>query len=399
MSVEGPLPEPEAANRYHEIVAQTRKNHQLLSVHWELTYRCNEKCTHCYLDVLAPRAEVPGELTTAECCRVIDELAQLGVLNLSLSGGEILVRSDLFTIAEYARTRRMLLRLFTNGILITPTVADRIAALHPYAVEISLYSTRPEVHNGITRLNHSWELTTRALRLLHMRGVRTRLKTPMMRENVHEIHALRALAQDLGAQFLYDLIITAQDTGGLGSLKHRLTYDDLVWLLRQELDPEVWLGRRLTNESLACGIALNALALDPFGNVYPCVQTRTLAGNIRQHSLEEIWTRSPVWEQLGHLTWEQLPVCRGCELRNLCVRCHGLAQLEDGELRGPASANCTAALARRHVLIEKGCLPGDFPIPPHLQGYARQIQKQGEHNELANQRAYGAASSAYAAST
>ncbi|HKY05807.1 MAG TPA: radical SAM protein, partial [Blastocatellia bacterium] len=211
----------ESADLYKRLIAGTESNHRLFSAHWELTYRCNERCSHCYLDVLAPNAEAVGELTTEECLRVIDELAALGVMHLLFSGGEILARHDFFQIAEHARSKRLLLRLFTNGILITPLLADRIAALHPYSVEISLYSSAPETHDRITGIARSWELTTRALALLRDRGVRTKMKVPLMRENIGELRQMAALAAELGAQFRYDTTITPKDDGGRSPLKHR----------------------------------------------------------------------------------------------------------------------------------------------------------------------------------
>ncbi len=369
MSVEGPASQPGEANLYEQFVAQSGKTHRLLAAHWELTYRCNEQCTHCYLDVFAPNSVVPGELTTEECFHIIDELAELGTLNLTFSGGEVLTRRDFFQIAEYARAKRFLLRIMTNGILIKPAVADRIAALNPYAVEMSVYSTKPAVHEKITRIHRSHELTLRAMRLLHERGIRTVMKTPLMRENVREIHELRALAQELGAQFRYDITITPKDNGSLAPLQHRITYDDLVWLFREEFQPGTFQYRELKPDAHTCGITQVAIVIDPYGTVFPCIQTRIAAGNLRERPLEEIWRSSPVWQNLN-LTLNELPVCRTCELRNICVRCHGIALVEDGDVRAPAMVNCREALARRQVLIEKGELPADFPIPAHLRAGA-----------------------------
>lgn len=365
-------------NPYEQIVAKTQQQHHLWSVHWELTYGCNERCRHCYLDVFLPSVPIPGELTTGECRRVIDELAGAGVLNLTFSGGEILVRPDFFAIAQHARTKRFLLRLFTNGTLIDPAMADRIAALHPYAVEISLYGCNSATHEKITGVPRSFELSTRALRLLQERGVRTVVKSPLMRENVREVGAIESLAKEMGAQFRYDITITPKDTGGLSPLEHRLTFDDLLWLFRQTLAPELWLGRTVTPDQHTCAIASNALVIDPFGNVFPCVQTRIRAGNVRVKSLEEIWTQAFVWKELEHLTFDELPICRTCELRSLCVRCHGLARLEEGDLYGAARVNCREALARRQVLIEKGALPASHPIPAHLEESASR-QREASH--------------------
>lgn len=369
MSVEGPQSDLQALadTPYEAILKQVTRAHRLFSVHWELTYRCNEKCTHCYLDVLAPGAEAPGELTTEESLAIIDQIAEAGALNLTLSGGEILLRSDFFEIAAYARAKRLLLRLFTNGIMIRPAIADRIAALHPYAVEISVYSARPEVHDGITQRARSWELSVRALGLLHERGVRTVMKTPIMGENVHEIDALRALADDLGATFRYDITITPKNTGALDPLKHRISYRDLVEFMRRQIEPDLWTRRNVAQDRPTCGIGQKAIQIDPYGNVYPCIETRFKVGNLRQQSLAELWQESPLWQELSRLTLSELPVCRTCELRNLCVRCHGLALKEDGDLLGPALTNCREALARRQALIDVGAIPADFPIPAHLR--------------------------------
>ena len=378
MSLDGPAHEPFAGDQYKQFLRESARQRRLLSAHWELTYRCNERCTHCYLDVLAPNAPAPDELNTEECLRLLDEMANLGVLNLTLSGGDILVRRDFFQIAEYARAKRFLLRLFTNGILIKPEVANRIAALHPYAVEISVYGADALVHDRITRVPRSFELSTRALRLLNERGVRTVMKTPLMRENIHQLGAIRNLARTLGAQFHYDITITPKDTGGLSPLKHRLSYADLVKLFRHELTPEGWVGRQVRPDQPTCGISQSALVIDPKGNIFPCVQTRTCIGNVREQSLESIWRESPIWAELGKLMLDTLPVCRTCELNSLCVRCHGLAQVEDGDLRGPAIANCHEALARRQVLVEQGALPPDFPIPAHLQSFAESVTEPSQ---------------------
>jgi radical SAM protein with 4Fe4S-binding SPASM domain len=378
MSIEGPQQHPQAeTNPYLQLIGGAASKHRLTAVHWELTYRCNEQCTHCYLDVLGPNAEAPGELSTRECLQIVDQLVELGALNISLSGGELLVRKDWYEIARYIRSKRVALRLFTNGILINAQMADRIADLHPYTVEISLYSARPEVHDGITRIRRSWELTTRAARLLREREVRVLLKTPLMQENVKEIEPLQALADEIGASFRLDPTLTTKLTGEVSTLRHRVLFPDLVEYLRPITLPQQWLSRDLQEDHATCGIGTLGLVIDPHGNVFPCTETRIVAGNLRHQPLREIWQESPVWQEMTSLTLGELPVCRTCELRNLCTRCHGLAMVENGDLRGPALVKCREALARRQVLVEQGALQPDFPIPQHLQAYAQQLAEGG----------------------
>jgi sulfatase maturation enzyme AslB (radical SAM superfamily) len=233
----GPDSRTPATNQFHRLLAVAEARHQLLSAHWELTYRCNERCTHCYLDVLPANHAAPGELTTEEGLRLLADLHELGALNLTLSGGEPLLRRDFFTLAERARTLGFVLRIFTNGVLITPAVADRLAALHPYTVEISLYGADAATHDALTRRRGSFARSIAALCLLVERNVRTVLKTPLLHENVRQFWQIKQLAADLGARFRFDLTLIPKLTGDRAPLRHQLTYADLLWFYRQTLTP------------------------------------------------------------------------------------------------------------------------------------------------------------------
>jgi radical SAM protein with 4Fe4S-binding SPASM domain len=354
-------------NPYTRILAKIARQHRLLSVHWELTYRCNATCTHCYLDVLPANSFARNELTTTEAKQLLDQIAVLGALYVTFSGGEIFLRRDFFEIAERARRQHLAICLMTNGILINSQIADRIVALHPTTVELSLYGADAETHEAITRHPRSFERTLGAFQLLHERGIRTVMKTPLMRENVRQLESLRALATRVGATFRCDPTLTIKDNGDASSLKHRLTYDDLVEWLRAEINAtDFTCPPAPGDEHRPCSIGLSSMVIDPYGNVFPCVQTRLCAGTVRSQSLQEIWDTSPVFRDLSTLTWSTLPTCRTCELKPMCSRCHGVAHAECGDLRAPSAVNCREALARRQVMIEKGMLAPDFPIPLHL---------------------------------
>ena len=304
--------------------------------------------------------------TTAECRRVLDELAELGALNLTFSGGEPLLRRDFFTIATYARDLHFLLRLFTNGSLISPAVADRIAALHPYAVEMSVYGIDAATHDTITGRPGAFARTTRAFNLLRDRGVRTVMKTPLMRENIRQFPELVALAASFGATFRYDLTITPKLSGDPAPLRHRLSFADLLWFFRTVAPPTAPDGP-LTDACRTCAVGASALAIDPAGNVLPCLEVRRPAGNVRTTPLREIWTNAPVWAEVRGLTVGALPVCRSCSIRHLCRRCHGLARQESGDIHAPSTANCIQALARWQVLAEQGHPAATgVPIPAQL---------------------------------
>lgn len=332
------------ANPYATLLARAQAERRLLAVHWELTHRCNERCTHCYLPVRAARAGRSDELTTAECLDVLNQLAGLGVLHLTFSGGEALVRQDFFTIATAARAHRFAVRLFSNGLAITPRMADRIAALHPLAVEISLYGADAATHDAITRRAGSWRQTLCAFSLLHARGVPLVMKTPLMRQNVVQYAALQALAAQLGARFRYDLTITGSIDGGPAPPEHRLTGTELAAFFRTAGPTEHPRGE--SRGPRRCAVGQSSLLLGPDGTVYPCPEIRMAAGNVRTERLRAIWEEAPLWHALAALRNADLPACRGCAVADLCRRCHGIALAETGTLTGAPAVTCREAWAR-----------------------------------------------------
>src|SRR6266576_5669382 len=137
-----------------------------IAVHIDVTYRCNERCVHCYLD-----HDDHGEMTTAEIKDLLDQMAEAGVFYLTISGGEILMRRDFFQILEHARLRTFCIKLKTNGILIRKQEADRIKNLGVETVQISIYSHISEVHDAITQLPGSLKQSLEAIRRLRAHGI------------------------------------------------------------------------------------------------------------------------------------------------------------------------------------------------------------------------------------
>src|SRR5947199_1867248 len=155
----------------------------------DLTYRCNERCVHCYLD-----HDDHGEMTTTEIKHLLDELADAGVFILTLSGGEILMRRDFFEILEYARQLTFCVKLKTNGVLIREREAARIRDLGVESVQVSIYSHRPEVHDAITLVPGSLKRSLTAIRFLKSQGIKVTIANVLMTENMQDYQDVRALA-------------------------------------------------------------------------------------------------------------------------------------------------------------------------------------------------------------
>jgi radical SAM protein with 4Fe4S-binding SPASM domain len=330
-------------DRYREIIDEAAQEHRLFGVTWELTYRCNTRCRHCYLvkpEGEAAREAARRELDLAQCIDVLDQLADLGVLSLTLTGGEILLRPDIMDIVHEARQRRFAVYLKTNGTLITPELADRIAELYVVQVDISLYGARPETHDGITQMPGSFERVVRAFRLLRERAVRTAARTTLMEANAHELEGMRRLVQGLGAHFGYNPNLSVMDDGCEVPLEYGLSDDALrdLWSKDPQGEGPDWEPSRYSGP--VCNAGLNRLCIGPYGDVYPCVQLRLAAGSLWEQQLADIWRNSPVLRQLRQFTWSDLEVCHQCHLRDFCLPCLGQAWVEHGDLRRPSSVIC-----------------------------------------------------------
>lgn len=321
-----------------------------LSAQVDITWRCNESCVHCYLD---HRGQ--GEMDTNEIKDVIRQLAESGVLFLNISGGEPLLRSDCFEILEYARAHRFSVKLKTNAVLIGPKEAARLRQLGIEQIQISIYSHRAEVHDGITKLPGSLDRSLAAIRHLKSQGLKISITNVLMQQNLSDAKAVHGLAQELGVGFKIDPTITPKLNGdtsvvklGLSSsaLEEVFRTEEFVGNVREFCTP----GSTVDNAVLddyTCSAGHTSCYVSPFGDVYPCVQFPLPCGNLRKQDFREIW-RSATLAEIRSIVTRDLPTCSKCIHVADCTRCPGLAYME-GDLRGPSSADCAKAVARTRV--------------------------------------------------
>lgn len=332
---------------YARIVKKTLARFIPFTVHWELTYHCNLQCPHCYV---VPQNS-GEELSSGEITLILDHLKERGTLYVIFSGGEILTRGDFFEVARYARKKGFALRLMTNGTLINETAAEQIKDLHPLSVEISLYGSKPEIHDRITACPGSFERSVNALRLLNERGIRTIVKSLTMKGNVAEFGKMKEFAEEIGSQFLYDAVIIPKMDGSMDPCRNRLDREELYSLLYPEVQAPKENGEFPWND-LSCSAGLNALSISPYGDVYPCMGFKESAGNVTEQSLTEI-QRSPIFSKIRSITLSDLTECKGCKLIPHCTRCPALAEMETGDLLGPSKADCLLASVIKSIIDDK----------------------------------------------
>ncbi len=340
------------------LIARTVRKRLPLSVHFDLTYRCNERCVHCHLD-----HEDHGELSTAECVGVLEQLAKAGTLFLTFSGGEIFLRRDLEELLATARRLHFDVSLKTNALLVTPERAEMLRRHGVRRVQISVYSSDAAIHDAITKVPGSLARSVAAIPLLRQRGIQVKLACPLMKQNLMAYRGVLALAESLGVPYVLDMTITPMMDGNDAPLDHRVSVDALLPVLQDstlqscgtKVAPEdglapAFFGSAVSSgtensayEDLPCSAGHNSCYVSPYGEVYACVQLPMPAGNIRKQSFRQIWDGASVLERIRSVRESELPLCSKCEIRPYCERCPGLAWMEGGDLLGAYERACALA--------------------------------------------------------
>jgi MoaA/NifB/PqqE/SkfB family radical SAM enzyme len=262
----------------------------------ELTLRCNLKCFHCFQDSdvghdLLPE-ERDTELTLDEIKILFENLAQLGVVSVALTGGEPFERRDIMDICRLAGDRGISIKIFTNGTHITDSVARQLKEANIRKIEVSLYGTTPESHETVTMVPGSFVNTLNGINSLMKHGIGVRIGTTFMIQNKHEVIPLSKLLSELGISDWRVSFLVSQDALGMKKITDMQIPFEEIPVLRKQLalanpDSSIKLPIR------SCMAGLQFVTISPTGNVIPCaIVKRTSVGNIRKGPIKEIWTKS-----------------------------------------------------------------------------------------------------------
>ena len=319
-------------------------------ISWNLTRLCNLKCPHCYLSA---GKKADGELTTDECLGLLDEMQDLGTEMVILTGGEPLLRKDIYDLATACSGKGLWVVMGTNGVLLDDSVARKMVECGVKGVGISIDSIDPAKHDSFRGGPDSWQYSVRALEVARAHGLEVLVQTTVMDMNRDEIPQLIDFARDKGAWSfnLYFLVQTGrgQRMNDLSASETETLLTDLVeaqedykpMLVRSKCAPQFKriaydLGRTGL-ESGGCMAGTEYCRITPDGDVTPCPYMTVTAGNVRQQSFTEIWRDSPVFAALRDPS-RLGGRCGACEYKELCggCRCRAYAGFDDYLAEDPA---------------------------------------------------------------
>lgn len=323
---------------------------------FELTYRCNFACVHCYNSDAQKASRPSEEVTTDEACAIIDQLHDVGCFILGFTGGEVFVRPDALTIFRHAKRRGFQVIIYTNGYYIDARLAGELQALAPNKVDLSLHGMSREVFGRITQRPEARDRVLRAIVLLVERGVRVGLKSNLFAGNRHEMAEIRQFADSIGAFHRLSTDFFARNDGSPAPYQYQLPPEEVHRILQtvfpQEERPEKMEATAPSRSALeasvvessqpdagssrapmfTCGVGTTGLVITPFGELKPCLEFDRPAFKISEHTLVGCWERIVRWadevSQIPEEEWE----CVACDLRPYCDSCPASRYLATGSV-------------------------------------------------------------------
>lgn len=325
-------------------------------ISWNLTYRCNLACEHCYLDA-GGRPKVDSEsfsdrseLNTEQCFAIIDQIADFAPECVTiLTGGEPLLRRDILEIIEYGAAKKLWVVVGTNGVKISAQLAERLKDKGVRGMALSLDALDPERHDRFRMVRGAWENTVQGAKILHAAGLPFIIQTTVAEHNAGELAAIAKFAHGELSAKVWNLYFLVQT--GRGAFVSDLTDGEYERVLAELAElQERYQGRMMVNAKCAphfvrylfetnrdspflkrftegaggCPAGSHYMGIRPNGDMTPCPYLPVFGGNLRESTFAQIWNDSETFRRIRGRN-ELGGRCGACEFKSLCGGCRARA--------------------------------------------------------------------------
>ncbi len=306
----------------------------LTSFQIELTSRCNERCVHCYIPHDLKLHDIPSELYYS----VLEQLSKLGVLSITLSGGEPMLHPKFIDFLLAAKKYDFYVNILSNLTLLNDQIINAMKSVNVASVQVSLYSMNPAHHDAITTIPGSFEKTKNAILKLIENDIPVHVSCPTMKANKNDFGDVLKWCHEHKIRAQTDYIIMAEFNHDTSNLSNRLSPEETEDVIRAISLEDVDYQRAILKpdfeekcnsicfnpERQVCGVGINTCCMVSNGNVYPCPGWQDFVlGNLNESSLQEIWFNSEKLNWLRNLRFKDLGKgkCCNCNLAAFCAPC------------------------------------------------------------------------------
>ena len=323
----------------------------------DLTNRCDFRCVHCYISY-KNRGNDRQELSTDQWKSVIDEIAERGCLFLLMTGGDPFVRPDFCEIYQHARSRGLIVTIFTNGYFLPDEIVQTLQEYPPRLVEITLYGATDKTYKKITGKKDGFEKCLATVNKLHSHGINVGLKTVLMTLNYDEFHEIEEIAASLDMNFRYDPAIFPRFNGDRAPLSLRvapekvaaLDFEDKdrarAWKKLHDRYKEFVMAEKLYN----CGSGQTTFHVTAEGWLQPCIMAADIHSDLRLKSFSKGWFEDlPV---IRDKTPSEKNICWNCTRNTLCNYCPPFSAIEKGDENSYSEYLCSLSRLRLEEITQ-----------------------------------------------
>lgn len=325
------------------------RNHQLYSVIFEITPRCNFNCVHCYLH----DHHSCSELSYAQIIEIIDILYEKEVLFLTFTGGDIFTRQDFMDIYRYAKSKGFIIELYTNGFLINDSIVQTFKELPPLLVDISLYGANDATYEKVTGIRGAFSRVMQNIKSLLDSDIRVSIKAPVLSLYYDELPQIKAIASELGIPFRtgFEIFPSIDNDHSVQNymvpLAKSLTYEfsehpakSRAW--GEEEDAE-YVDLLKVRPLFRCKLGRASCVIDYEGRMCPCMSFRHAGTKLTRENFDEIWKS---FSQYPKMKASEDYKCLRCEAYDYCDICPAMMEFVHGDREYIDNHFCKTAKAR-----------------------------------------------------
>jgi heme b synthase len=333
------------------------KSVDLRLVAWETTRNCNLACIHCRAS--ATTGPHTGELNSQEAFRLLDQITKVGNPIIILTGGEPLLRVDIFDIARYGTDKGLRMVMALNGTLITKSIAAKLAKSGIQRISVSIDGATVESHDSFRKVQGAFDGTLSGIQLIKDAGIEFQINTTITKTNLDEIPRIQQLAVELGAVAHHIFLLVPTGRGkyivdkeiSAAQYEHTLNwfYDQRQYTalqLKATCAPHYYRILRQRAKDDGKSVSFKTHGLDAVtrgclggigfcfishrGIVQPCGYLDLNCGDIRKTSFAHIWNHSKLFSSLRN--FDNLKgKCGYCEYKRVCGGCRARAYEATGD--------------------------------------------------------------------
>lgn len=301
---------------------------QLTNLHMEITSKCNERCVHCYI----PHDNKVNQIEADLFYNILEQCKEMKLLHLTLTGGEPMLHENFNDFLKKCKGYNLSVNVLSNLTLLTDEIIEEMKTNRLLGVQVSLYSMDSKIHDAITQIKGSFEITKNAILKLKENDVPLQISCPIMKQNKNSYRDVLSWAKTHNIQVGCDYLIIASCDHTTQNLRSRLSINDIKKVINDKIVNEPKYLELMKNESdkkknntpddIVCSVCHSSICIADNGNVYPCAGWQGyVVGNVNETSLKSIWNNSINVQYLRNLRKRDFPKCIQCLENDYCTMC------------------------------------------------------------------------------